>query len=100
MKTYPVEQDLVDAIERRFVYHPPHGDQGERYEHLRNAAKIFAMNILLHTPQSREQSLALTKLDEVVMHANSAIARNEVESEERCASESSESTADPSGAAS
>lgn len=28
------------------------------------------------TPDSREKSLALTKLEEVVMHANSAIARN------------------------
>ena len=33
--------------------------------------------IVTLTPKSREQSLALTKLEEAIMHANSAIARNE-----------------------
>jgi hypothetical protein len=64
-------------IERDFTYHPPKGDQAERYVKLRDKAKELALLIAKLTPASREQSSALTKLDEVVMHANAAIARNE-----------------------
>lgn len=64
-------------IERRFTYHPPKGDQAERYEKLRTAAREFAELICELTPKSREQSLALTNLEASVMYANAAIARNE-----------------------
>ena len=37
----------------------------------------MAEEIVKHTPPSREQSLALTALEECVMWANAAIARNE-----------------------
>lgn len=64
-------------IENRFTYHPPKGDQAERYGQIRGCAKILAEEIIRITPASREQSAALTKLDEVVFWANAAIARNE-----------------------
>ncbi|MCD8352558.1 MAG: hypothetical protein LUC93_18295 [Planctomycetaceae bacterium] len=64
-------------IEKRFSYHPPHGDQGERYKAIRNKAKEFAYMLVVDCPASRELSLALTNLDQVVMMANAAIARNE-----------------------
>ena len=64
-------------IEKRFTYHPPKGDQPKRYEVLRNEAKEFAEMLDGFCPQSRELSLALTKLEEAVMWANAAIARNE-----------------------
>ena len=68
---------LKERLERDFTYHAPKGDQPERYIKIRDKAKELALLISDLTPNSREQSLAFTKLDEVVMHANSAIARNE-----------------------
>lgn len=65
-------------LDNRFTYHPPKEGQTERYEDVRAAAKRFAEFIVGHTNASREQSLALTKLDEVVFWANAAIARREV----------------------
>jgi len=67
------EQDL----DRRFTYHPPKEDQPARYEQLRARARGLARDIMTFCPDSRERSLALTHLDEVVMFANAAIARNE-----------------------
>ncbi len=67
----------VEEIEKRFSYHAPKGDQLERYEVLRSAAKQYAHLIARLTPPSREQSLALTHLEEAVMMANASIARNE-----------------------
>lgn len=68
---------MKDELEKRFTYHPPKPDQIERYGEIRSTAKAFATLIADRTPPSREQALALTKLDEVVMWANAAIARNE-----------------------
>lgn len=67
----------TEQIENSFTYHPPKDDQAQRYEMMRNSAKNLAHHILASTPESREQSLALTKLEEVVMWANASIARNE-----------------------
>lgn len=64
-------------LENRFTYHAPKEGQPQRYTELRDAAKHLAYIIKLGTPQSREQSLALTKLEEAVFWANAAIARNE-----------------------
>lgn len=67
-----------DDLANRFTYHAPHGNQAERYEDLRAHTFVLAQLIVETTPSSREQSLALTKLEEVVMWSNAAIARNEV----------------------
>ena len=67
----------ADELTRRFTYHQPKGTQPHRYEHLRRCAREFAREILLATPESREQSLALTALEEAVMWANAGIARRE-----------------------
>lgn len=64
-------------IENRFTYHAPFGDQTERYQEIRDLAKKLAYMILEKTPDSREQSLALTNLEQAVFWANAAIARNE-----------------------
>jgi hypothetical protein len=66
-----------EELTTRFTYHSPKGDQPQRYVTLRNEAKRFAELILTLTPDSREQSLALTALEECVMWANAAIARRE-----------------------
>ena len=69
--------DMRQRIENDFIYHPPKGDQQERYVKLRENAKFLAHLIVESTPASREQSLALTYLENAVFYANAAIARNE-----------------------
>jgi len=64
-------------IDKRFTYHAPKGDQAARYQELRDAAKTLAELIVSKTPASREQSLALTSLEETCFWANASIARNE-----------------------
>lgn len=64
-------------LDNRFTFHPATPEQGERYTHIRAEAKAFAEYVVAHTPQSREQSLAITKIEEAVFWANAAIARNE-----------------------
>lgn len=68
---------IYKELEHRFTYHPPKEGQSAKYEQIRSKALDLAQLIVNLTPQSREQSLALTKLDEVVFFANAAIARNE-----------------------
>ena len=66
-----------DELHARFTYHPPKGDQPERYGRLRDFGKQLAELIDLECPESREKSLALTKVEEAVMWANASIARRE-----------------------
>jgi hypothetical protein len=66
-----------DDLINRFTYHPPKNDQAERYQQIRDAGLHFATLVNDMTPPSREQSLALTKIEEAVMHANASIARHE-----------------------
>lgn len=63
-------------IEKRFTYHSPK-EKEQRFQTLRNNAKSLAYEIKKQCPDSRERSLALTKLEEVVMWANASIAREE-----------------------
>jgi hypothetical protein len=66
-----------EELTTRFTYHKPKGDQPERYLLMRQDAKRLAEWIVQYTPESREQALALTHLEEVVFWANAAIARRE-----------------------
>lgn len=60
-----------------YTYHAPKDDQPERYEAIRAKARELAELIEESCPDSREKSLANTKLEETVMWANASIARNE-----------------------
>ncbi len=60
-----------------FTYHAPKLDQPQRYESLRASARKLADEFCANCPPSRELSLALTNLEQAVMWANAAIARNE-----------------------
>lgn len=71
------ERERIERIERDFTYHPTRAGQGQRYIALRNGAKDLALAIIAMTPVSREQSLALTNLEQAIFWANAAIARNE-----------------------
>ncbi len=66
-----------EELEKNFTHHPPKENQPARYHEIRQAAKDLAMLIAHTCPQSRERSLAMTKLEESVMWANASIARNE-----------------------
>ena len=63
-------------LEKRFTYHASKPGQPEIYTMLREQAKDLAYNILANCPESRERSLAITKLEEVIMWANASIARD------------------------
>jgi hypothetical protein len=72
-----MDAPTLDELKNRFLHHAPDVEQTSRYEGLRHQALGFAQHICDVTPASREQSLALTKLEEVVFFANAAIARRE-----------------------
>lgn len=61
-------------IENNFTYHAPSADMPPKFEKLRNKAKELAYLINELVPNGREQSLAQTKLQEVIMWANAGIA--------------------------
>ena len=63
-------------IENNFKYHAPKEGQPEKYTAIREKAKELACLIDDLCPNSREKSLALTNLEQAVMWANAAIARN------------------------
>lgn len=64
-------------VEKCFTFHSPTPDQQERMAQLRAKGKELSLLILELTPESREQSLALTAADEATTWAIKAIARHE-----------------------
>jgi len=64
-----------DDLNTRFTYQRPTEDTIPKFEVLRNTGKAFAELIVECCPPSREQSLAITKLEEVIFWANASIAR-------------------------
>lgn len=71
-----MEQKVID---NNYTYHKPFGSQADRYEGIRAKAKELAELINDACPESREKAVAFTNLEQSVMWANAAIARNEVE---------------------
>lgn len=74
---YPASDADKAKIEKAFTYHAPKSDQPEKYTVLRNMGKEMALAMTAACPPSRELSLALTNLEQAIMWANAAIARNE-----------------------
>lgn len=66
-----------EDIEHRFCHHSPTG--GKIVKH--TEARVIAMNAAHELndllPEGREKALAITKLEEALMWANAAIARNQ-----------------------
>lgn len=77
MKKNQLTDQQLNQINNNFTYHSPKDDQPDRYVEIRNQAKNLAITIATLTPASREQSLALTNLEQAIFWANAAIARNE-----------------------
>lgn len=72
----PIHPDQEKDLDNRFTYHSPFGDLQERYARIRGKLLDMAKDIVRVTPKGREQSLALTHLEEAMFWANAAIARN------------------------
>jgi hypothetical protein len=67
---------MNDKIEKAFTYIPIKPGHPEDYKALRDKAKELAYEFERLCPESREKSLAVTKLEEAIMWANASIARN------------------------
>lgn len=67
---------MIENLEKRFTYHVPKAGQPQKYRCLRSYGLALANTIDELCPESREKSLAVTKLEEAVMWANASIARN------------------------
>ena len=68
--------NLLSRIENDFTFHPPKKGQTEKYSEIRSEAKNLAKLIINICPAGREQSTALSKLEEMVFWANAGIARS------------------------
>lgn len=64
-------------IENNFTYHAPDDVRIVKYQKLRDKAKELAYLIDELVPESREQGVALTNLEQAIFWANAGIARNE-----------------------
>ena len=66
-----------EDLDNRFKHHAPAegSDKPSRYAAIRNSMRTSAQTVVEVTPASREQSLAITKLEEAMFWANAAIAR-------------------------
>lgn len=63
-------------LDNTYRYHSPKADQPAKYEALRAKAKELAAQILESVSDSRERSIALTKVEEASMWVNAGIERN------------------------
>lgn len=64
-----------EDIDKRFDHHPPTGAKIALHQTARTAYKVAA-HLVATLPAGREQSLAITALEESMFWANAAIARN------------------------
>jgi len=63
-------------IENIFMHHRPKDGQNKKYEAIRAKAKEFAYLVDDFCPSGKEREISMAKLEESVMWANAAIARN------------------------
>ena len=68
-------QQPID-LDQRFDYHAPNEQRQVAHEAIRAAMKEAARKVLVYVMSSREQSLAITALEEAMMWANAGIARH------------------------
>lgn len=67
----------MDDLAHRFEYHAPDDHKRIRHEEVRSYILYVARAIDERTSPGREQSLAITKLEEAMFWANAAIAREQ-----------------------
>jgi hypothetical protein len=69
---------LRRIVELDFKYHAPDpaGTRPRTHESMRAMGRSLAVDIIKMVPNSRERSLALTKLEECIMWCNAGIAKH------------------------
>lgn len=67
--------DLAVRIANDFSFHPATDKTGPEHDHVRRICREAALALLLHVPEGRELSLALTNLEQTMMWCNAGIAR-------------------------
>lgn len=73
-----MERSQLDQFTHDATNHPPKDSTViDAFEALRDAAVEFAAVIYDTTPRSREQSLAVTNLEQALMWARAAVARHQ-----------------------
>lgn len=75
--TNHLNKELQKRIQNDFTYHAPSSEQIVDMQALREHARLLAHAINTYVPDGREKSSALTRLEEVIFHANAGIARGE-----------------------
>lgn len=68
----------MDDLTKRFTAHEMSNDQQERAATIRSAGNYLAVVIQKNTLVGREQSLALTNIEQAVFWANAGVAREGV----------------------
>ena len=76
-KSYPITPEMEKRLANEGMYHAPTPEQAARYQQIRDGFTSLKRLVVTLTPPSREQSVALTHLQEGNMIANAAIALNE-----------------------
>jgi hypothetical protein len=70
--------ELLKRIENNHKHHPPKtGQRIKAHEYVRKVTRECAEAFVDACPEGRELSIALTKIEEAMMWANAAIARQE-----------------------
>lgn len=70
------KRGLHDRIDNDFGYHKATAETGPMHDDVRFRFKFLAHWVVDNTPAGREQSLALTSLQEAAMWTNAAVAVN------------------------
>lgn len=65
----------AELVHRTAHHPPPNSKVAEMHGHLRTAAREMMMAVAELVPEGREQSLAITKIEEAMMWANAGIGR-------------------------
>lgn len=66
-----------NEVSVRFTHYPPRDkEDADRHSGVRSAIENAALYVANFVPEGREQSLAITKLEEVMFWANAALARS------------------------
>jgi hypothetical protein len=71
------QKPTPEQLRHRFGFHQASPEQAAVYERLRQAGLDFALLVVELTPVSPEQTRSVNAIDEAVMLAIAAIARNE-----------------------
>lgn len=71
--------EKLKELQDQYNYHPPTEQRAVAHDRVRNQLLAAAQVVAYVVPKSREQALALTKIEEAMFWANAGIARTKGE---------------------